>query len=106
MIAKHFFFCFFLSCFQVCESVLGDLDISKNERKKRAKGLRIMGEIYEKVGSKEQKRLLKEEERKRKEAQASDAEKGKEKADTAGETPNEGQESVSQPPAPSTEDID
>lgn len=86
--------------------MLGDLDITKKERKRRAKGLRIMGEIYEKVGSKEYKRQIKEEEKKRKEDAPED--KGKEKAadDDAGSSKDDDKEKIAEPPVPTTEDID
>lgn len=94
---------------KVCESVLGDLDISKSERRRRAKGLRIMGEIYEKVGAAEYRRQVREEEKKRKEAEASGGgnkeKKDKEKADTES-SKDENEEAVVEPPTPSTEDID
>jgi hypothetical protein len=92
----------------VCESVLGDLDISKSERRRRAKGLRIMGEIYEKVGAAEYRRQVREEEKKRKEAEAGGGnkeKKDKEKADTES-SKDENEEAVVEPPTPSTDDID
>jgi len=92
---------------QVCESVLADLDITKAERRKRAKGLQLMGSIFEKVGGAEFKRQQAEEERKRNEEERQEAgspeavpEPG-EKAE--GSPPSEVQD---QPPTTSTEDID
>jgi curved DNA-binding protein CbpA len=92
---------------KVCESVLADLDITKAERRKRAKGLQLMGSIFEKVGGAEFKRQQAEEERKRNEEERQEAgspeavaEPG-EKAE--GSPPSEVQD---QPPTTSTEDID
>jgi curved DNA-binding protein CbpA len=95
---------------KVCESVLGDLDISRDERRRRAKGLRIMGEIYEKVGATEYKRQLKEEEKKRKEGIADAAghknQKDKEKAETESSKDEADEALAAEPPTPSNEDID
>jgi len=93
---------------KVCESVLGDLDISKAERRRRAKGLRIMGEIYEKVGATEYRRKLKEEEKKRKEGADAGGHKGKEKAETESSKDEADEALAAEPPVPSNtnEDID
>jgi curved DNA-binding protein CbpA len=67
---------------KVCEGVVGDLDISKAEKKRRAEGLKVMGDIFRKVGGREVRRL-REEERKKIEAKKAageekeDKEKGK-----------------------------
>ena len=88
--------------------MLGDLDISKAERRRRAKGLRIMGEIYEKVGATEYRRKLKEEEKKRKEEADADGHKGKEKAETESSKDDAEEALAAEPPMPtnSNEDID
>jgi curved DNA-binding protein CbpA len=93
---------------KVCESVLGDLDITKAERRRRAKGLRIMGEIYEKVGATEYKRQLQEEKKKQEVADAEARKKEKEKAETESSKDEAEEALAAEPPAPSNsnEDID
>ncbi|KAL6046276.1 DnaJ-like protein [Balamuthia mandrillaris] len=62
----------------VCEAVLGDLDITRQERKKRAQGLKAMGEIYCKVAREEIKKQKKE---------AKDNSQKAKKAEAASKTP-------------------
>jgi len=45
---------------EVCQTVLRDLDISRKERKKRAQAMKLMGEIYKRVGLEEIKKQAKE----------------------------------------------
>jgi len=97
---------------KVCESVLGDLDITKKERKMRAKGLQIMGDIYAKVGERELQRQLREEAQNNADASANgkesaaDASSKSTENESAGFKKPESEDQVPPPTATSTEDID
>ncbi len=56
--------------------MLGDLDIPKSERRRRAEGVKIIGEIFGHVGLEEMKRLRAEEkQRQKEEEEAEEAER-------------------------------
>jgi len=97
---------------KVCEHLLADLDLSKAERKRRAEGVRVMGEIFNKIGATEVKKLRAEEKKKEKEDKKTAAHqdgkgKGKEKAEPAkAESDGEKEKGKEEAPADDSKDKD